>query len=180
MKKVLFVINTLGGAGAEKALLELLKRFPKEQYEISLYVLLDQGELILQVPSHVKVLNREYSDASVLSREGKKVLNKKIWKRLWIHGAVFRNFPFLIRNTVAMIKKGKISPDKLLWRVMSDSGQVIREHYDIKTDHSEEVAASWDKAAEKEEKEYEKAAEKILKKAVKAIKAAKADQTEQY
>ena len=25
MKKVLFVINTLGGAGAEKALLELLK-----------------------------------------------------------------------------------------------------------------------------------------------------------
>ena len=131
MKKVLFVINTLGGAGAEKALLELLKRFPKEQYEISLYVLLDQGELILQVPSHVKVLNREYSDASVLSREGKKVLNKKIWKRLWIHGAVFRNFPFLIRNTVAMIKKGKISPDKLLWRVMSDSGQVIREHYDM-------------------------------------------------
>lgn len=131
MKKVLFVINTLGGAGAEKALLELLKRFPKEQYEISLYVLLDQGELILQVPSHVKVLNREYSDASVLSREGKKVLNKKIWKRLWIHGAVFRNFPFLIRNTVAMIKKGKISPDKLLWRVMSDSGQVIRKHYDM-------------------------------------------------
>lgn len=131
MKKVLFVINTLGGAGAEKALLELLKRFPKEQYEISLYVLLDQGELILQVPSHVKVLNREYSNASVLSREGKKVLNKKIWKRLWIHGAVFRNFPFLIRNTVAMIKKGKISPDKLLWRVMSDSGQVIREHYDM-------------------------------------------------
>lgn len=27
MKKVLFVINTLGGAGAERALLELLKRF---------------------------------------------------------------------------------------------------------------------------------------------------------
>ena len=58
-------------------------------------------------------------------------------------------------------------------------GNYIREHYDIKTDHGKEVAASWDKAAEKEEKEYEKAAEKILKKAVKAIKAAKADQTEQ-
>lgn len=131
MKKVLFVINTLGGAGAEKALLELLKRFPKEQYEVSLYVLLDQGELISQIPSHVKVLNKEYSDASVLSREGKKVLNKKIWKRLWKRGAVFRNLPFLVRNTVSMVKKGKISPDKLLWRVMSDSGQVIREHYDM-------------------------------------------------
>lgn len=30
MKKVLFVINTLGGAGAEKALLELLKNFQKK------------------------------------------------------------------------------------------------------------------------------------------------------
>lgn len=31
MKKVLFVINTLGGAGAEKALLELLKKFPEKK-----------------------------------------------------------------------------------------------------------------------------------------------------
>lgn len=43
MKKVLFVINTLGGAGAEKALLELLKKFTPDQYETSLYVLMDQG-----------------------------------------------------------------------------------------------------------------------------------------
>lgn len=131
MKKVLFVINTLGGAGAEKALLELLKRFPEEQYEVSLYVLLDQGELVSQIPEHVKILNREYSDVSVLSKEGKKVLNKKIWKRLWIRGAVFRNLPFLIRNAIVMLKKNKIRPDKLLWRVMSDSGQVIKEHYDM-------------------------------------------------
>ena len=131
MKKVLFVINTLGGAGAEKALIELLKRFPKEQYEVSLYVLLDQGELISQIPGHVRILNRKYSDTSVLSKEGKKALSRKIWKRLWVRGAVFRNLPFLIRNTVVMLKKGKISPDKLLWRVMSDSGQVIKEHYDM-------------------------------------------------
>lgn len=131
MKKVLFVINTLGGAGAEKALLELLKKFPEEQYEVSLYVLLDQGELIHQIPKHVKILNTEYSDASVLSKEGKKILNRKIWKRLWVHGAVLRNLPFLIRNAAVMLKKGKISPDKLLWRVMSDSGQAIKEHYDM-------------------------------------------------
>ena len=53
MKKVLFVINTLGGAGAEKALLELLKRFSPEQYQTDLYVLLEQGELISQVPEYV-------------------------------------------------------------------------------------------------------------------------------
>ena len=42
MKKVLFVINTLGGAGAERALLELLKRFTPDQYEVDLYILLEQ------------------------------------------------------------------------------------------------------------------------------------------
>lgn len=71
MKKVLFVINTLGGAGAEKALLELLKRFPENEYEVLLYVLLAQGELIHQVPEQVKILNQSYSDASVLSKKGK-------------------------------------------------------------------------------------------------------------
>ena len=35
-KKVLFVINTLGCAGAEKALLELLKEFSKEEYQVYL------------------------------------------------------------------------------------------------------------------------------------------------
>ena len=71
MKKILFVINTLGGAGAEKALIELLKRFSPEEYEVSLYVLLEQGELIHQIPSYVTILNHEYVDASVLSEEGK-------------------------------------------------------------------------------------------------------------
>ena len=83
MKKVLFVINTLGGAGAEKALLELLKRFPENEYEVSLYVLLAQGELIHQVPEQVKILNQSYSDASVLSKKGKHILNRQIFKRLF-------------------------------------------------------------------------------------------------
>lgn len=77
MKKVLFVINTLGGAGAERALLELLKRFTPDQYEVDLYILLEQGELISQVPEYVNILNRNYAAESVLSTEGKKKLNKK-------------------------------------------------------------------------------------------------------
>ena len=69
MKKVLFVINTLGGAGAERALLELLKRFTPDQYEVDLYILLEQGELISQVPEYVNILNRNYTAKSVLSAE---------------------------------------------------------------------------------------------------------------
>ena len=131
MKKVLFVINTLGGAGAEKALLELLKRFSSEQYQVDLYVLLEQGELISQVPEYVNVLNRDYTAESVLTREGKKKLNRKVFRRLFIRGALFRNIPYLIKNAVIMLKHRKIYADKLLWRVMSDSGLKLNKDYDM-------------------------------------------------
>lgn len=130
-KKIIFVINTLGRAGAETALIELLKNFSKEEYEISLYVLLEQGELIDQIPPSVKILNKDYSKESVLTPEGKKCLTKKIWKRLFIRGAVFKDAPYLIKNTILMLKKKRIFVDKLLWKIMADSGQIIEEHYDI-------------------------------------------------
>ncbi len=34
-KKILFVINTLGRAGAETALITLLKKLPENEYDIS-------------------------------------------------------------------------------------------------------------------------------------------------
>ena len=131
MKKVLFVINTLGGAGAERALLELLKRFTPNQYEVDLYILLEQGELISQVPEYVNILNRNYTAESVLSAEGKKKLNKKVFMRLFTHGALFKNIPYLVKNAAAMLGRKKIYADKLLWRVMSDSGMKLNKNYDM-------------------------------------------------
>lgn len=43
-KKVLFVINTLGRAGAEVALLSLFSALDPNKYDISLYVIMAQGE----------------------------------------------------------------------------------------------------------------------------------------
>ena len=131
MKKVLFVINTLGVAGAEKALLELLKKFTPDQFDVSLYVLMDQGELIHQIPEYVRILNKNYSDASVLSKEGKRVLNKTILKRLFRKNAIFRNISYLLKAFEKMRKNGRIYPDKLLWRVMSDSADKLNEQYDM-------------------------------------------------
>ena len=42
MKKILFVINTLGKAGAEVAFIEMLKYIPQEEYKVYLYVVLGQ------------------------------------------------------------------------------------------------------------------------------------------
>lgn len=131
MKKILFVINTLGGAGAERTLLQMLKQFDPAEYEVSLYVLLGQGEIIHEIPASVKVLNRQYSDTSVLSEAGKKELARHVWRRLWRRGSVFRNAGYLAKHGLAMLRHNKMAPDKLLWKVMSDSGDVLPETYDL-------------------------------------------------
>ena len=69
MKKILFVINTMGRAGAEMALLELLRCLVKyDGLELSLFVLTGQGEMISQVPEEVKLLNKNFDECSVLPR----------------------------------------------------------------------------------------------------------------
>ena len=43
MKKLLFVINTLGCGGAERAMLDLLRVLNREKYEISLMCICSIG-----------------------------------------------------------------------------------------------------------------------------------------
>ena len=130
MKKILFVINTLGGAGAENALLTLINKIP-DNYEISLYVLTGQGELIHRVPDKVRLCNKTFDDSSVLSKRGKRQLAKNILKAMFRHGAIFKNIGYLITNIFYMLKNGKIYPDKLLWKVLSDGGDIIHGQYDL-------------------------------------------------
>lgn len=131
MKKILFVINTLGQAGAETALLELLRQIDPKQYEVSLFVLMGQGEMISRVPDTVKICNRTFRDCSVLSAEGRKGLVRTILKAMLRRGTVLRLFPYLVKNFHAMRKRGKILPDKLLWRVLSDGADRLQEEYDL-------------------------------------------------
>ena len=67
--KILFVINTLGRAGAEMAMTALMNKLDESQYEISLYVMLAQGELIKDIPPYVHVINKNFCDKSVLSSQ---------------------------------------------------------------------------------------------------------------
>lgn len=130
-KKVLFVINTLSHAGAEVAMLELMRNMDEKEYEISCYVLMDQGELVHRLPRHVRLLNDHYSDTSVLSDEGRKVLKKHVLKASFAHGNLFKRMPYLIVNLADMIKKKKIWTEKLLWRLMADGAKRQTETYDL-------------------------------------------------
>ena len=141
MKKILIVINTLGHAGAETALLELLRHMDPKQYQVDLFVLLGQGEMVHRLPEHVKLLNRRYDDSSVLSREGKEHLKKHVIRTLLTRGTVIRMTPYLCRQMMGMFRRRRLQMDKLLWRAMAAGAQRFSESYDLAVAYLEGGAA---------------------------------------
>lgn len=143
--RILFVINTLGQAGAETALLSLLQTLAREKgearYEISLYVLTGQGEMVSRLPADVRLLNKKYREESVLTAKGRKYLKKTVLKAMFTRATVVKLFPYLVKNTCAMLGKKRLLPDKLLWRVLSDGGMVLPEEYDLAVSYLEGGAA---------------------------------------
>ena len=140
-KKILFVINTLGRAGAENALLELLKRIDKDRYEVSLYVLTGQGEMIGKLPEKVRLLNKSFIPVSVHDAEGRKHLAKTVIRAFLRRANIIRLAPYLIKNGFIMMKNGRILPEKLLWRVISDGADRRKEKYDLAVSYIEGAAA---------------------------------------
>lgn len=131
MKKILFVINTMGRAGAERALLGLLRRLEGRPYAVSLYVLLAQGELAGELPPGVRLLNPEYSAQDVLSGRGRRQLVKTVCKAFFRNGGCIRKARGIAGNLANQLKNGRVQPDKLLWRVAADGALRFEEHFDL-------------------------------------------------
>jgi glycosyltransferase involved in cell wall biosynthesis len=55
MKKIVFVTRRMIMGGIEKALIAMLELIPKNEYEITVLVMSDGGDLLNEVPSHVKI-----------------------------------------------------------------------------------------------------------------------------
>lgn len=131
MKKILFIINTLGCGGAEHAMLNLIDCLDADKYEISLFVLTGQGELIQELPESVRLLNKNYKDVSVLTKKGRRLLTLSVLKAGIGKGSFIKHASYLVKNFFNMRKRGKILPDKLFWRVLSDGAPEITEEYDL-------------------------------------------------
>ena len=56
MKKILFVMHTLGFGGAERALVNLLCELPRDRFEVDVLLFQRTGALMAQLPSWVRVL----------------------------------------------------------------------------------------------------------------------------
>ncbi len=135
-KSVLFVINTLGTAGAERAFLELIKSMPVE-LEVSLYVLLNQGELVCELPSSVRLLNSNFDKTPIHGKEGKKHLKRFVLKSLFRNASILRNLFYIFKNTFRMLKKKDLKIDKLLWRTVAKAGMKPDEEYDLAVSYIE-------------------------------------------
>lgn len=130
-KKLLFVINTLSRAGAETALLALLNSLNPEQVEVSLFVLMGQGELVPELPGYVRVLNKSIQSESVLTAAGRKYMARTMGKAMLSRGTILRKFPYMVSQTAAMVKRGKFSVEKLLWPVLAEGAPRLEEEFDL-------------------------------------------------
>ncbi len=131
MKKILFVINTMGRAGAETAFLELLKNIDRSEYEIFLYVLMGQGEMSSKLPEYVQVLNQSLSSLSVLTDRGRMRMALTVFRAFWAHGAWGGKLYGMIQNLAGMMKRKRIQASKLFWRVLSDGADRFETEFDL-------------------------------------------------
>lgn len=131
MKKILFVMNTMGRAGAERALLALIKNLPKEEYDISLYVLINRGELFDEVPDYVHILNKKPDNRSVLSFGGRLAIIHTVLRCFFRYASGFRLIGYFLKNLKIQLCAHRLLPDKLLWRTIANGSVKLQDTYDL-------------------------------------------------
>ncbi len=142
-KKLLFIINTMGRAGAETALIELLKKLDSMgEYELSLLAVIPCGELFDRVPKNVHLLNKHVNSHSVLSFSGRVQILRTILYSFFYKMTGFRALGTLGKNIREQKASGrKLQYDKLLWRLLSDGRPALTEKYDLAVAYLEGAAA---------------------------------------
>lgn len=141
-KKILFVINTMGRAGAETALIGLLKKLKSMgQYDLFLYVIIPCGELFDRVPKGVHILNKRFSRGSVLSPNGHLWIAGEVIYSFFYHFTGFRLLGYMIRNLREQKASGRrLQYDKLLWRLLAAGRPQPAETYDLAVAYIEGAA----------------------------------------
>ncbi len=130
MNRVLFVINTMGRAGAEVSFLNLLSEVPKD-WEIDILVLMGQGEMLTDIPSRAHLLNEKIDKTPVNSAAGAKVLRKTVRSAMLLKGGIFKDGGYMLKNYRLMKAAGKVRKDKLVWRMISDTAPDTKKQYDL-------------------------------------------------
>ena len=126
MKKILFVIDSLACAGAEKSLITLFSLIDYSKYEVDLQLFSYGGELESLLPKEVKLLEPfEYMKFTTLSL--KKAIQNGIFKLKLKYLFSRLKFSFILR-------KGKYdnkAKARLFWEINKDCIEESEKEYDI-------------------------------------------------
>lgn len=70
MKKILFVVESLSGGGAEKVLLTLVKNLNKEKYDITVFSIVETGIYVKEMKKYCQVKSalKDYSEYSNIGK----------------------------------------------------------------------------------------------------------------
>ena len=142
-KKVLFVMNTMGRAGAERALIELTKAIDTKDADIYLYVIIPRGELFDELPEKVRILNKSYDNRSVLSRGGSLFILRELVRYVFKP----RCFTRLVRRMCAVLfgrsdVSRRVRLEKTIRRLFADGAPGMDMEFDLATAYLE-GPATW-------------------------------------
>ena len=104
MKKILFLIDNLGGGGAEKVLCDIVKNLDKSKYDITVCTVWDTGIYIDEIKNNVKYTT--------------------LFKELKESNSIYKKVINFIRQRIRVFITQKVD-SKLLYRLL------IRKQYDI-------------------------------------------------
>lgn len=122
----------MGRAGAEKSLISMLKSFDYTRVTVSLYAIIDRGELFLDVPMQVRVLNKKPSAEPVLGTSGALYIAGYVLRRMMKSFYFFKFIHYALQNIIAQLTRNKhFQFDKLFWRMLADTAPAPKRKYDL-------------------------------------------------
>lgn len=130
-KKILFVTNTMGRAGAEKCLQALLELLDPEKYELSVYSIINRGELYSDMPDYVRILNKKPRTKSVLDNAGLRAIAGQIFVSLLKRFSFITYIPYFFKVLAHQIKTKHLDFSKLFWMLLARNAKRLDEEYDL-------------------------------------------------
>jgi Glycosyltransferase len=130
-KKILFVTNTMGRAGAEKCLQALLELLDPEKYDLSVYSIINRGELYDDMPDYVHILNQNPCNKSVLDRAGLAAIARQILWSLVKKCGFITYIPYFFSVLFHQLRIRRLDFSKLFWMLLARNAKRFDEEYDL-------------------------------------------------
>lgn len=112
-------------------MLEFLKKLDRKNHEVSLYVMMGQGELSDYLPQDIRVLNQKLSSRSVWGKRGRIQMAATVVASYLRNGGLWNKLSGFMRNFGEMARTGRFQIDKLFWPMVAEGAFRFEESFDL-------------------------------------------------